>query len=382
MNNRILLLSTKSLRSFSAGFISIVMPLVFSRDFGLSSFFVGLLLTLIVLSGATATYFSYKMSRLVKRKTAMVIFSLVSAVSAAGMFLTDSALLFAIFAVFSFLSVNGTDIGPTLALENSALSDASYGKNTKYFSAYNMLGNASIAIGAISVFFFRYQPLRFFFLVFLVISLVSALFYFLLREGRAVKLHVEEKRSSEKIHKLAMLFSIDSFGGGFTLQAIVAYFFFIRFGVSASQLGLVFFAANVLVTVSYYFSYALSKRIGLIRTMVFTHIPSNVFLLLIAIAPTSAIAIVLYLLRESLAEMDIPPRQAYTMMVIPKAERNRASAVTHSARMYSQSFSPVLSGVLMQTVSAGVPFIFGGSLKIAYDLLIFKGFKDVKTVSK
>lgn len=179
-----------------------------------------------------------------------------------------------------------------------------------------------------------------------------------------------------------MLFSIDSFGGGFTLQAIVAYFFFIRFGVSASQLGLVFFAANVLVTVSYYFSYALSKRIGLIRTMVFTHIPSNVFLLLIAIAPTSAIAIVLYLLRESLAEMDIPPRQAYTMMVIPKAERNRASAVTHSARMYSQSFSPVLSGVLMQTVSAGVPFIFGGSLKIAYDLLIFKGFKDVKTVSK
>ncbi len=382
MRNTDLLLVTKMLRSFSIGFISIILPL-YLYSIGFSKFDVGLLFTLIIISSATFTIFSHKFAHLIGRKNSLILFSFITSVSSFIMFITSNTLLFAISTIFSLISVNGTDIGPTFSLENAAFSDAARGRNPKFFSIYNIMGGIFIVLGSLFV-SVTFLNIKSFFLILSVLSLTYGLLYLLLKENKKEilkNIHVTNN-IKKKINGLASLFSIDAFGGGFTLQSLIAYFFILKFSISQLYLSYIFSIANILVIISYFLSYRLSKRIGLIRTMVFTHLPSNVFLIMIAFAPSSIIAIILYLLRMSLAEMDVPPRQAYTMMVIPKNYRNKAAATTTGTRMYAQSISPIISGQLMQVVSNGEPFIFGGSLKIIYDLLLFKNFRKIKTVSK
>ncbi|MEM3589130.1 MAG: MFS transporter [Nitrososphaerota archaeon] len=382
MKNTSILLLTKVLRAFSIGFISIILPLYLS-SLGLSKLDVGLVFTLVIVSSATFTMFSHRLAHLIGRRSSLMTFSFITAASSLIMFLTKNIYIFILFTLLSLMSVNGTDIGPAFSLETSAFSDAAKGKNPKYFSIYNIIGGISIALGSL----FVSTPgiyIKDFFLAMSILSLSSGLLYLMLkgeRKGENLEKIIITKDAKKKINGLAELFSVDSFGGGFTLQAIIAYFFIIKFGLSQDYLGYIFFIANALVISSYFFSYKLSKRIGLINTMVFTHLPSNIFLILIAFSPTAAVAVIFYLLRMSLAEMDVPPRQAYTMMVIPKRYRNKAAATTTAARMYAQSMSPVISGQLMQTVSNGSPFIFGGSLKIVYDLLLYRSFRRVKTIS-
>ncbi|MBE5728974.1 MFS transporter [Candidatus Parvarchaeota archaeon] len=383
MKNTTVLLSTKILRAFSVGFISIVLPLYLS-SLGFSKLEVGLVFTLIIATSATFTMFSHRFAHFIGRRNSLMMFSFITAISSLIMFFTENAIVFVIFTLLSLISVNGTDIGPTFSLENAAFSDSAKGKNPKYFSIYNVFGGIAIAAGSLSV-SLPDVYIKDFFLVLFSLSLLSGLLYLMLKGEKketATKRIAIPEIDRKKINRLAELFSIDSFGGGFTLQAMIAYFFFIRFGLTESYLGYIFFFANVLVISSYFFSYHLSKKIGLVNTMVFTHLPSNVFLILIAFSPTAIIAVIFYLLRMSLAEMDVPPRQAYTMMVIRKRYRNKAAATTTAARMYTQSISPVISGQLMQVVSNGSPFIFGGSLKIIYDLLLFKNFRKIKTVSE
>ncbi|MGC8698834.1 MAG: MFS transporter [Candidatus Acidifodinimicrobium sp.] len=383
MKNTNVLLLTKTLRAFSVGFISIVLPLYLS-SLGFSKVEVGVVFTLIIVSSATFTMLSHRFAHFIGRRNSLMMFSFITALSSLGMFLISNSILFVIFALLSLISVNGTDIGPTFSLENAAFSDSAKGKNPRYFSIYNVIGGIAVAAGSLSVSLPGVYIKDFFFVLFL-LSLSSGMLYLMLKEEKKesiTKKIVIPEKYKKKINGLAELFSVDSFGGGFTLQAIIAYFFFIKFGLTESYLGYIFFLANVLVILSYFFSYKLSQRIGLINTMVFTHLPSNIFLILIAFSPTAILAVIFYLIRMSLAEMDVPPRQAYTMMVIPKRYRNKAAATTTAARMYTQSISPMISGQLMQFVSNGSPFLFGGSLKIIYDILLFKKFRKITTVSE
>ncbi len=177
------------------------------------------------------------------------------------------------------------------------------------------------------------------------------------------------------VFKLSAIFSLDSFGGGFVLQSIMAYWLFIRFGVTPAALGVIFFASNLLNGFSALAAAALAKRIGLIRTMVFTHIPANLFLILAALSPYLPMTVLFLLLRSCLSSMDVPARQSYTMAVVKPDERSATAGITSVVRQLGAAFAQGPASLLLGS-SAGL-FIAGG-VKIVYDLSLFYVFKDVK----
>jgi predicted MFS family arabinose efflux permease len=179
---------------------------------------------------------------------------------------------------------------------------------------------------------------------------------------------------------LSALFALDSFGGGFVVQSFAAYWFYLRFGVEPKTLGTLFFAANVLAGFSALVATRLANRIGLINTMVVTHLPSNVLLVLIPLMPTLPLAALMLLLRFSISQMDVPTRQSYTMAVVTPGERAAASGVTGVARTTGAAISPLLAGLLFSHASLiSVPFFIAGGLKILYDLLLLRAFRSVRT---
>jgi predicted MFS family arabinose efflux permease len=181
------------------------------------------------------------------------------------------------------------------------------------------------------------------------------------------------------VFRLSALFSIDAFGGGFIPQSLMAYWFSLRFGASPAVLGGVFFAANLLAAVSSLSAARIAARIGLIRTMVFTHLPSNVFLVLVPFMPTLPLAIGMLLLRFSLSQMDVPTRQSYVMAVVEPDERSAAAGVTGIARTVGASVSPSLGSVLVASAAtAALPWVLSGGLKILYDLLVYRDFRSVR----
>jgi len=178
--------------------------------------------------------------------------------------------------------------------------------------------------------------------------------------------------------KLCALFSIDAIGGGFLTTALLAYFFYERFGVGVESIGLLFFVARIANALSHFAAAWLARRIGLVNTMVFTHIPSSLLLLTVPFMPTYPIAAGLFLLRESLVEMDVPTRQSYVMAVVAPAERTFASGVTHLVRMAGWAVAPAFAGLLMTGTSLAAPLVVGAALKIAYDLLLWRAFRNLK----
>jgi MFS family permease len=175
---------------------------------------------------------------------------------------------------------------------------------------------------------------------------------------------------------LAALFALDSLGGGFVANAVVAYWLHVRFGVGASVLGPVFAAVAILQALSYEISGRLANRIGLINTMVVTHLPSNVLLLLVPFSPSLPWAIAFLLARFTLSQMDVPARQAYVVSIVPPSERAGAVAMTGAVRGVAQSFGPALAGVAIGVAAFGLPFFAAGGLKIVYDLALFSGFRN------
>jgi predicted MFS family arabinose efflux permease len=179
--------------------------------------------------------------------------------------------------------------------------------------------------------------------------------------------------------KLSALFGLDAFAGGFVVQSIVAYWFHIRFGVEPAALGGIFFGANVLAGISALAAAWVAARIGLVNTMVFTHLPSNVLLVLVPLMPNLPLAIVVLFARFSISQMDVPPRQSYTMAVVAPDERSAAAGVTGIARSIGAAVSPSLAGLFLSNPAFfGVPFFVAGGLKIIYDILLYRGFRTVK----
>ena len=186
-------------------------------------------------------------------------------------------------------------------------------------------------------------------------------------------------RSSSIVLKLSALFGLDAFAGGFVVQSIVAYWFHIRFGVEPAALGGIFFGANVLAGFSALAAAWVAARIGLVNTMVFTHLPSNVLLVLVPLMPNLPLAIVVLFARFSISQMDVPPRQSYTMAVAAPDERSAAAGVTGIARSLGAAISPTLAGLFLSNPGFfGAPFFVAGALKIIYDILLYRGFRTVK----
>jgi len=179
--------------------------------------------------------------------------------------------------------------------------------------------------------------------------------------------------------KLSSLFALDSFAGGFVVQSFAAYWFYLRFGVNPATLGAIFFGANVLAGFSALLASRLAARFGLVKTMVFTHLPSNILLILVPLMPTLELAILVLLVRFSISQMDVPTRQSYTMAVVRPEERSAAAGVTGVARTTGAAIAPIFAGLLFARPSLiSVPFFIAGTLKIVYDLLLYRGFASVR----
>ncbi len=396
-----LLFATRSLRLFAYGLYSVVLVLHLSAA-GLSEARIGLLLTLALLGDTVISLLlTTRADRLGRRRTLMagaVLMVLAGALFAS----TRSFTLLLLAATIGVISPAGNEVGPFLAIEQAALSQAVPGdRRTQTFAWYTLAGSFATALGALvgggtaSLLQRRgwsalasYQAVVGSY-AFLGLALAAAFTRLSpaaeapAREAPArpafLALDLGLHRSRGLVLRLAGLFSVDAFAGGFVMQSFVAYWFHQRFGADPATLGGIFFVANVLSGLSALSASWVASRIGLVRTMVATHLPSNVLLLLVPLMPTLPLAMAVLFLRFSISQMDVPTRQSYTMAIVAPDERSAAAGVTGIARTVGSSLAPLVAGPLYAVASlASVPFFIAGGLKIAYDLALLAAFRSVR----
>jgi MFS family permease len=390
-----LLLATRGVRSFGYGFLSVVLA-IYLKLLGYSDFMIGVVLSATLLGGASFTVFCSLYADRLGRRRMLLSLALLMALSGVIFFVTTERALLLVAAIIGTLSPTGGEVGSFLPMEQAILPQTCpQEKRNTAFAAYNIIGTLAAAAGALfsglvgilqSHFgVAELESYRAMFLVYSVLALTAAALYLTVsskaevmteHEARPVRRLSSESKSI--IAKLALLFGLDAFAGGFVLQSIISYWFFATYGTPVEQLSVVFFVAGVLATISFYAAVVLADKIGLIRTMVFTHIPSNVLLMMVPLAPSFALALAFYLARQSISQMDVPTRQSYTVAVVRPEERIVATGTTSIARNVAQATSPSLSGLVMQFVSFSMPFFIGGSLKIAYDVAVYASFRKIK----
>jgi MFS family permease len=301
-------------------------------------------------------------------------------------------------ATIGVISPSGNEVGPFLAIEQASLSQLVPDRlRTGVFAWYNLVGSFATAAGALcggllsgrlqAIGFSAYDSYR---AVILGYGLFGILLLGLFATfSPAIDLNHEGKpqeksraflglpRSRGVVLRLSALFSLDAFAGGFVIQSLVAYWFHVRFGADPVLLGEIFFGANLLAGVSALSATWLARKFGLINTMVFTHLPSNLLLMLVPLMPNLPLAILVLLLRFSISQMDVPTRQSYTMAVVAPDERSAASGVTGVARTIGASLSPILTGLFLANPALiSLPFFISGGLKVVYDLLLYRSFRS------
>jgi MFS family permease len=302
------------------------------------------------------------------------------------------------------ISPSGHEVGPFLPIEQAALSHVVTDRTrTRVFAWYTLAGSVATGLGALAAGTAtglmqrttmppvgRYRAVVILYAALGV--LLAALFSRLSRSAEAATLGERRvfratfaslsglDRSRDVVMKLSALFALDSFGGGFVVQSFAAYWFYLRFGADPGTLGTIFFWANIFAGISALVASRLADRIGLIRTMVVTHLPSNVLLILVPLMPTLPLAVLVLLVRFSVSQMDVPTRQSYVMAVVSADERSAAAGITGVARTLGAAVSPLFAGLLFAQPSlVNAPFYIAGVLKITYDLLLYKQFIAVKT---
>lgn len=394
-----LLFATRMVRLFGYGLLSVVLVLHLTAV-GLRESQIGLLLTLTLLGDAVISLFiTTRADRMGRRR--MLLVSAALMILAGVVFATSrSFALLLLAATVGVISPSGNEVGPFLAVEQAALAQAIPAhRRTGIFAWYNLAGSFATALGSLcggeiaqllqgngASALVSYRALAG---IYAVVGAVLVVLFTRLtpaaetavdaRPPSGLNLHFGMHTSRNTVLKLAALFSVDAFAGGFVVQAFVAYWFHQRFGVSPAVLGQIFFAANILAGLSALSASYLAKRIGLLATMVATHLPSNVLLFLVPLMPNLGLAIAVLLVRFSISQMDVPTRQAYTMALVPPGERSAAAGVTGIARTFGAALSPIVAGPLYASAAmASLPFFVGGGLKVIYDLLVWRSFKRVK----
>ena len=391
-----LLFTARIIRLFAYGSLSVLLVLYLAQ-IGLSAQLIGLLLTLTLLGDAGISLWITVSADVIGRRRMLLLGSGLMLLAGAVFLLTDNPIALIIAAIIGVISPSGNEIGPFLSIEQAALSQIVPDKRrTKVFAWYNLLGSVATATGALvsgwsaqllqTVGFSTLQSYRMVLAGYVLCSiLLATLFLFLSPSVESDPSEVVTKRtlglhrSKKVVLKLSSLFALDAFAGGLVIQSILAYWFHLKFGADAATLGTIFFGANLLAAASALLAVRIAARIGLIHTMVFTHIPSNILLCLVPLMPNLPLAIGVLLARFSISQMDVPTRQSYTMAVVAPDERSAAAGVTTIARSVGASLSPTLSGMfLANPLLFGLPFYAAGTLKIIYDLLLYRNFKAVK----
>jgi MFS family permease len=382
---------------FAYGFLSVVLVLYLAQ-LGLSESLIGLLLSLaLVGDAAISLWMTTSADRFGRRRVLMIGAGLM--LFAALLFaLTDRVVLLLVAAIIGVISPSGYEVGPFLPVEQAALSQiVPDERRTDVFGWYNLVGSFATATGALgggllSEFLQRVGmlPLSSYRVVVIVYGVIGLLLAVLFNQlSSSVEAassdttlrwyHLGLNRSRGVVLKLSALFGLDAFAGGFVVQSLIAYWFHVRFGVEPAALGGIFFGANILAGISALAAAQVAARIGLVNTMVFTHLPSNLLLMLVPLMPTLPLAILVLFIRFSISQMDVPPRQSYTMAVVAPDERSAAAGVTGIARSIGASISPSFAGALLSnSMFFGAPFLVAGGLKVIYDLLLYWSFRTVK----
>ncbi len=384
-------------RAWGIGLLGVVLGVYLFRV-GLNTTQIGLVLAAglagMTLSTAVAGFHGDRIGR----RRSLALLAIFACLGGVGLAIAHSFGFFLLVALVGMLNGMGTDRSATFALEQAIIPGFVPDRTRTWALAwYNVLLDAGGALGALAgalplllqswAAIDLNEAYRYVFLGYGGLQLLTAALYSALSSrvevgdgatliGRSRTAISQETKSI--VRRLAALFSLDSFGGGFLGDALVAYWFFRRFGVDEKHLGLLFFAVHLLNAVSHLGAAWLARRIGLINTMVFTHLPSSLFLIAVPFAPSVKIAVVLFLLRESVVEMDVPTRQSYVAAVVRPRERTYASGVANLTRTTSWAGATSLAGTIMQNLAFSAPLILGGTCKIIYDLLLYRSFRHLK----
>jgi MFS family permease len=397
----LLLFVSRFTRLFAYGAVSVIL-VFYLVSLGLSEAEVGVLLTL-TLAGdmAISLLLTTRADRIGRRR--MLIVGAILMAGAGVAFASTKNLLFLIIAgTIGVISPSGHEVGPFLSIEQAALSHVVPAHSrTEVFAWYTLAGSLATALGALcggtaagivqKTWLSTSNSYRLVVLLYAALGVALALFFTRLSSATEVEPSAAEGsevstrdflgvgRSRSIVLKLSSLFALDSFGGGFVVQGFAAYWFYLRFGVAPVRLGLIFFWANVLAGISALLASRLATRIGLVRTMVVTHLPSNVLLILVPLMPNLTLAVLVLLVRFSISQMDVPTRQSYTMAVVRPEERSAAGGITGVARTAGAAISPIFAGLLFSRPSLiDIPFFIAGTLKIAYDLVLYREFAAIR----
>jgi MFS family permease len=397
-----LLFFSRFTRLFAYGSLSVVL-IFYLVSIGLSDLQTGMLLTLILVGDIAVSLLLTTRADRVGRRRVLMLGSLLMAGAGLAFALTRNFLFLVIAGTIGVISPSGNEVGPFLSVEQAALSHVLSDKSrTKVFAWYTLAGSFATALGSLFAgallrllqsravpLVERYRATVF---AYAALGLVLTVVFARLSPGTEVRTAGDTvpsplaaarllglEGSQRIVLKLSALFSLDSFAGGFVLQSFAAYWFYLRFGVNPARLGTIFFAANVLAGVSALLAARLAGRIGLVRTMVYTHLPSNLLLLLVPLMPSLPLAVTVLLARFSISQMDVPARQSYTMAVVHPGERSAAAGITGVARSAGAAISPMFVGFLFaHPATISFPFYLAGTLKIVYDLLLYRAFLGVR----
>jgi len=392
-----LIISARVIRTFSYGFLSIILA-IYLNQVGFNEILIGFILSATLANSIIFNLFSSFFADRIGRRKVMITYAVLMAVSGTVFLMTENYIALIIAAFIGTINVTGSETSAFLSLEQAILPQTvkTVKKRNTIFAFYNIVGTFAMSAGILLASLPQllqekfslsavdsFKPL---FLIYLSAGLaVVVIYFFLSRQVEVSKTHNTKlissnlsPQSKKIVIKLSSLFALDSFAGGFVIQSIVSFWFFTKFGVDLTTLSIIFSIAGVLTAISFFFAAKIADRIGLINTMVFTHIPSNVLLILVAIAPTFPVALSLYLARMSLSQMDVPTRQAYIVAMVEENERTAAAGITNTSRNVAQSISPSITGAIIHSLWFSAPFVIGGLLKIIYDLGIYVNFRNTK----
>lgn len=377
----------KFVRVFAYAFISIILP-VYLVEEGYSELFVGVVITLTILAAVGFNLLVMFFIHRIGAKKFLYFLSGLMFLSGLLFALDLNAVMIIAAALLGAISVTGAETGAFQSIENSMISAMSTSKDrTKRFSFYNFAAFVAVSVGSL----FSGLPdvlsswgisLKVMFLVYSGFAVAIAVIYVFLPRIRLAEesksVLTVSKKTKRVVTNLALLYSVDAFAGGFVLQSIMALWFYSRFGLDLKSLSILFFGSGILTAASMLAAPWVAKKMGLLRTMVVSHLVSNVFLICIPLMPSVYLAVGFYFLRQSISQMDVPTRQSYTMAIIPAKDRAPAAALTNIPRTMSQALSPLLATYLISITAYSLPLFLGGGLKMLYDVGIYFAFKDIK----
>lgn len=381
--------AARAARGFGDGFAVIILP-AYLTEIGFDPFRVGIIATAALLGTALTTLAAGFIGRHYQLRNLLLITSFVMLATGVAIPSFEQLALLVPIVFVGTMNPQAGDLGMMVPLEQAVLARGARDEDrTGIFSRYSLSGDLATAAGTLaaaipdaltSFGFSKIGALKAMFYLYAALGLLSAVFYQALPAGQREETRGQAAlgRSRWIVYKLTALFSLDAFGGGFAVQSLVALWLFQRFGVSLSAVSIFYFCTSILNAFSYLIAVRIAKRVGLVNTMVFTHIPSNLCLIVAAFVPSLPVVLIFLLIRAALSQMDVPTRTSYVMAVVTPAERPAVAGITAAPRSLALSVGPALSGALLGTGFSGLPFVISGTLKTVYDLALLFAFRHIK----